>query len=658
MRKRWISIALALLMVLSLLPFGALAASYPDIMCTKSPRGVGGVIQQGGTATFEFGIIPKYKNEQYHIYLYRGTSEEDGTLLKKWESKIYNDSAMPRTIKIDLNTDELGLGDFIIYSWMSFYTMAEWHDQPSKREAPFKIVANDGTPVPGTYVEPFTDVSKTQYYAEPVAWAVKHNPQITAGTSASTFSPNDTCTRGQVVTFLWRAAGCPEPKTASNPFTDVKTSDYYYKAVLWAAESGVTAGTSATTFSPGDPCTRAHVVTFLWRANGKPAAGTSNPFGDVKAGEYYTDAVLWAVAKKITQGTSATTFSPNSPCTRGQIVTFLYRAPSIPAVPTPVSTPTPTPKPTPTPTPTPKPTPTPTPTPEPTPAPIETPEPTPTPAPEQNEGVFQYLKEHAMQNGSYVEDSSRYIEIIYTKDDEVVGIAYDENSDSIILLLKDQTDSLAYNGIIIIPSDLQMPYSASVAIDKNDSEVASGAAELDSSFTQESELEIYNGSGAYDHETFRGLFSAAMGHVLAVTQSKCLNGSPYSIRDLGFTAMADDLGISSQPDPTESEPSEQPDPSESETSGQRNALKSAKSYLNAMPFSYSGLVKQLKYEGYSDEEATYAADHCGADWDEQAERMAQHYLDTMSFSRSSLIKQLVYEGFTEEQATRAVDKVY
>ena len=164
-----------------------------------------------------------------------------------------------------------------------------------------------------------------EYYYDAVIWAVNHNPQITNGTSATEFSPNATCTRGQVVTFLWRANGCPEPKISINPFTDVKADAYYYKAVLWAIEEGITNGTSKTTFSPNEPCTRAHVVTFLWRSAGKPAAGSANPFTDVKAGQYYTDAVLWAVSKNITNGTSANTFSPGSPCTRGQIVTFLYR---------------------------------------------------------------------------------------------------------------------------------------------------------------------------------------------------------------------------------------------------------------------------------------------------------------------------------------------
>ena len=174
---------------------------------------------------------------------------------------------------------------------------------------------------------PFDDVREWDnvYYYYPVLWALRHQPQITNGTDATHFSPDTTCTRGQVVTFLWRAMGCPEPKSTANPFRDVTPSDYFYKAVLWANENGITNGTTPTTFGSNDPCTRAHVVTFLWRAHGSPAAGGAKPFVDVPAGQYFTTPVLWAVSKNITNGTSATTFSPDNYCTRGQIVTFLYR---------------------------------------------------------------------------------------------------------------------------------------------------------------------------------------------------------------------------------------------------------------------------------------------------------------------------------------------
>ena len=148
--------------------------------------------------------------------------------------------------------------------------------------------------------------------------------QITAGTSATEFSPDAPCTRAQIVTFLWRAAGCPEPKTGSS-FSDVPAGSYYAKAVAWAVEKGITTGTGNGRFSPDAVCTRAQAVTFLYRALGKPT-GSNAKFSDVPAGSYYADAVNWAVENNVTNGTGAATFSPNMDCTRAQIVTFLYRA--------------------------------------------------------------------------------------------------------------------------------------------------------------------------------------------------------------------------------------------------------------------------------------------------------------------------------------------
>ncbi|MBR6413039.1 MAG: S-layer homology domain-containing protein [Oscillospiraceae bacterium] len=170
----------------------------------------------------------------------------------------------------------------------------------------------------------FTDMpAKGNWAHDPIDWAIVTG--VTSGTSETTFSPNAGCTRAQVVTFLWRAAGSPEPTSTSNPFTDV-TGGYYYKAVLWAVENNITSGTSATTFSPNSTCTRAQIVTFLWRFEGSPAPKTTNnPFTDVKPGSYYEKAVLWASEAGVTAGTSATTFSPDATCTRAQVVTFLYR---------------------------------------------------------------------------------------------------------------------------------------------------------------------------------------------------------------------------------------------------------------------------------------------------------------------------------------------
>ncbi len=185
-----------------------------------------------------------------------------------------------------------------------------------------QTVTAKGTRLQST--NPFGDVKKSDFYYTPVLWAVEKG--ITSGTSPSAFSPNDPCTRGQIATFLWRAAGQPAPSTSKNPFSDVKKSDYYYTAVLWAVGKGVTSGTSATTFSPSEPCTRGQIAAFLWRAGGsKKPATAKNPFADVKKKDYYYNAVLWAVGEGITAGTGKTAFSPNDPCTRGQIVTFLYR---------------------------------------------------------------------------------------------------------------------------------------------------------------------------------------------------------------------------------------------------------------------------------------------------------------------------------------------
>ena len=177
----------------------------------------------------------------------------------------------------------------------------------------------NGNPQTGVFV----DVATGSYYEDAVDWAVGNG--ITQGTDDTHFSPDGICTRAQAVTFLWRAAGSPKPETRAMPFTDVPVGSYYYDAVLWAVENGITKGTSDTTFSPNMTCTRAQIVAFLWRSEKSPAAGTANPFADVKSAAYYADAVLWAVKENITKGTTNTTFSPDADCTRAQIVTFLWR---------------------------------------------------------------------------------------------------------------------------------------------------------------------------------------------------------------------------------------------------------------------------------------------------------------------------------------------
>jgi hypothetical protein len=192
----------------------------------------------------------------------------------------------------------------------------------------------DGYPEGGTtilvsVVDPtvstgFSDVPSDTWYSNAVIWAV--NNGITDGVGEGKFAPNKTCTRGQIVTFLWRAAGKPEPETTTNPFTDVSGRDYYYKAVLWAYENGITTGATATTFNPNGSCTRAQIVTFLWRYEGKPSAASTGEFYDVESDAYYSSAVYWAAAGGITTGMSKTIFAPDSTCTRAQAVTFLHRA--------------------------------------------------------------------------------------------------------------------------------------------------------------------------------------------------------------------------------------------------------------------------------------------------------------------------------------------
>ena len=169
----------------------------------------------------------------------------------------------------------------------------------------------------------FTDVKEGAYYVDAVNWAV--DKKVTSGKTETTFAPNDSCTRAQAVTFLWRAAGSPEPTASEMTFTNVKADSYYYKAVLWAVENKITSGMSDTLFAPDATCSRSQIVTFLYRMQNSPESKAENPFTDVKADAYYANAVLWAVENGVTTGASATTFDPAGDCTRGQIVTFLYR---------------------------------------------------------------------------------------------------------------------------------------------------------------------------------------------------------------------------------------------------------------------------------------------------------------------------------------------
>ena len=397
MKKRILSITLTLMMVLALLPFGALAAedydlspyaavleglgadvygTYCDLNGDKSPELI--VTQGDGNSfnvsvytladgaalrIFNQGIVTgqtDYRyigvlqnaagktnlliNDQYSVY--DGTDEEGNDWYDSHlRNQIYAVSGNEITYyataeRQELRTPSDDAGNYLYIPSESRYQLSgstvsddqyyDWMDRYYDEYA-FALQispdeALDGVPAAQLLAAAkggFMDVPAGEYYSDPVAWAVEKG--VTNGTSRMTFSPMNPCTRGQVVTFLWRAMGSPEPKSASNPFVDVKPSDYFYKAVLWAVENEITNGMDPTHFGPETACTRAHVVTFLWRTHEKPAVEAANPFADVHESDYYYNAVLWAVKNEITNGIDAAHFAPDNTCLRGQIVTFLYR---------------------------------------------------------------------------------------------------------------------------------------------------------------------------------------------------------------------------------------------------------------------------------------------------------------------------------------------
>jgi hypothetical protein len=243
-----------------------------------------------------------------------------------WDENLVDETpnannSVPHDIITAPESDSYVYGDSIIY----FYV-----PENAKAENPFPASTSTSPSTPTTPNAPaspvFTDVAANAYYGDGVNWAVEKS--ITSGTSATTFSPNQTCTTAQILTFLWRAKGSPEPTSKTNPFTDVKESDYFYKSALWAKENNILpiTNTNSTTFNGNTPCTRGMAVLYIWRASGFPAAEKSSNFTDVAATTLYAPAVDWALEAGVTSGTSATTFSPDTTCTRAQIVTFLYRA--------------------------------------------------------------------------------------------------------------------------------------------------------------------------------------------------------------------------------------------------------------------------------------------------------------------------------------------
>lgn len=207
------------------------------------------------------------------------------------------------------------------------FTFAGWYSDADLKQAVTSVKLTANTKVYAKWTQAsagsFTDVPASSYYHDAVLWAVEKG--ITNGTGPATFAPDTTCTRAQALTFLWRAMGSPEPTSTACPFTDVPADAYYLKAVLWGVENGITKGTGDTAFSPDAIMDRSQSVTLLWRAMGSHTSPAANPFTDVAEDAYYRQAVLWAGEEKITQGTGNALFSPLSSCTRAQLVTFLYR---------------------------------------------------------------------------------------------------------------------------------------------------------------------------------------------------------------------------------------------------------------------------------------------------------------------------------------------
>ena len=267
---------------------------------------------------------PTVNTDDYSISAYNWIRVTDSESRKMTASDVFEEGIFYQC-RVDLQVKDGIVGEADeLKGYVNGSAKTDGMDVMISRNGSFKVKVIGSYNCHSAKANPFVDVSESDYFYEPVLWAVDKG--ITNGTDATHFSPSATCTRGQVVTFLWRAAGSPTPTSTTNPFTDVSPSDYYYNAVLWAVGKNITNGTSATTFGPNDGCTRGQVVTFLHRFENSPKPSSSaNPFVDVSSSEYYYNPVLWAVGRGITNGTDATHFSPNDTCTRGQIVTFLYR---------------------------------------------------------------------------------------------------------------------------------------------------------------------------------------------------------------------------------------------------------------------------------------------------------------------------------------------
>jgi hypothetical protein len=313
-------------------------ATYDGVLITNNPASLYGITMNSveNAVGYAYVIGSMYADEldidpvELCAYFYEKFEHiTDQAALKTVVLTNFSDTILPEgvsaTLSSSYSTDKI---EAMLVKGMNYYTENEKQfDADQYADSGINDWAPDYNTGIGAGADPysnkFTDVATSAYYYDPVVWALKNG--ITEGKTATTFDPTGTCTRGQIVTFLYRLAGSPSVEGVENPFTDVKSTDYYYDAVLWAVQNKITDGRTATTFAPKEYCKRSEIVTFLYRYEGEPAVTGTGSFTDVASGTYYYDAVLWAVQNKITEGTTATTFAPNAYCKRGEAVTFLYR---------------------------------------------------------------------------------------------------------------------------------------------------------------------------------------------------------------------------------------------------------------------------------------------------------------------------------------------
>ena len=359
MRKKGLCLALALaLMLLSAPAYAVNAAPYGPLSISGGEASLSfdAAVSEQRTIDMIQNPLADWADPNYHNELkVRMVTVQPGSkatvaVVNRWSGEVY-DNVQATTMVPDGAgyyyaygfPDEDGVMEFV-YAALKTGDVDEWFRDAAEGTL-FSVTIRDDRfgaesvyigygekekeddPYPGNTTQ-FTDLVEGAYYFGAISWAVEKG--ITNGTTPTTFSPDAICNRGQVATFLWRAAGSPKPGITKNPCRDVKASSPFYSAILWACEQGITNGTTADTFSPANPCTRAHVLTFLWRAAGQPTASTTGPLARAYPGRYYTPALAWAEQSGLLSGTGpeykgGSTFRPDDPCPRADVVTYLYR---------------------------------------------------------------------------------------------------------------------------------------------------------------------------------------------------------------------------------------------------------------------------------------------------------------------------------------------